>query len=54
MAKKTSDQDYTEEEAQRRIEAATKGALKTPHKPHKHAVKKPEKEKSPTRKPGSQ
>jgi hypothetical protein len=39
MAKSPKDQEYTEREAQRRFEAALRGAMNTPHKPLKDKPK---------------
>ncbi|MDP2357114.1 MAG: hypothetical protein Q8M31_13780 [Beijerinckiaceae bacterium] len=38
-SKKTEPQEYSDEEARERFEQALKGALKTPHKPHKEKSK---------------
>jgi hypothetical protein len=40
MSKERIDENYSEEEAQERFEAALRGALKTPHEPLKEKPKK--------------
>jgi len=49
MAKNSND-EFGDKEAQKRFEAALKGALKTPHKPLKPA-KAPTKKSKPEKKP---